>query len=262
MRLSPTVFWNAHTESVKYALWSVLSSSSSNARVVIGQVQKHRGNPLLVQDKPWDCRWDNSYPNIELDSNRTTFHLWYGGVIACQGCKNGQGHNRTFALQYANSSDGKVWLKPDLGIFDLSQVPHISPSAMGLGTHNNILSAPSDGVGVFLDHHDQNASRKYKFVGKGCFEGNTSCIHGTAVSSDGLHWTDTKELQWPPPQRWDDHQNIFYDEALICNPAPTSRCFVAPSQPALHRSIGFRPRVVHHDNPKKDVVEPPRNLRV
>lgn len=52
---------DAHT---KYAAWSVVATLNGTLSPNIGLTQKHPGNPLLVQDKPWELRLDNGYPNI------------------------------------------------------------------------------------------------------------------------------------------------------------------------------------------------------
>ena len=41
-----------------------LIEKKQNVRLAIGTVKKHKANPLMVQDKPWEPRYDNLYPNI------------------------------------------------------------------------------------------------------------------------------------------------------------------------------------------------------
>ena len=68
--------------------------------------------------------------------------------------------------------------------------------------------------GLLRDRREANASRRYKAVGRGCFGagGTAGCVDGSGVSADGRHWTDPAPVPWPPPQRWDDHNNVFFDE--------------------------------------------------
>jgi hypothetical protein len=186
--------------------------------VAIGQVTKHPSNPLIVQDKPWDARWDNGYPNVVYSpgADGGDYQVWYGGFITCSGCDHSQGSNRVNAWHYANSSDGLSWDKPNLGIVDLAQVKHATDEMKAAGTQNNVLMTPSDGMGIYRDDFDSNASALYKAIGTGCFGegGNTGCTSGTGASADGLHWTDPISVAWPSPQRWDDHQNMYFDEVL------------------------------------------------
>ena len=58
-------FTNSAT-STKYAAFSIVASTNGTLFAGIGQAQKHKGNPLLVQDQPWETRLDNSYPNVSL----------------------------------------------------------------------------------------------------------------------------------------------------------------------------------------------------
>ena len=80
---------------------------------VQANVTKYAGNPLFGQDKPWETRIDNGYPNVVFDAESSTdgpWRLWYGNI--------GPGGQY---LLYANSSDGISWQKPNLGRYDLSE---------------------------------------------------------------------------------------------------------------------------------------------
>jgi hypothetical protein len=186
---------------------------------------QHAGNPLLVQDQPWELRLDNSYPNVVHNPADPlgAYRLWYGGFIAGNHFNTSQGAHRVNAWHYANSSDGITWQKPPLGIFNLSACPKCTAAARAAGTANNLLM-PGDGMGLFYDEQETNASRKFKAFGTGCFgpdQRNSSCapgapacpgcVSGVGVSSDGIHFTDPLPLQWPKPQRYDCHQNMVRD---------------------------------------------------
>ena len=41
--------------------------SVKNMVLEIGSVEKHSANPLFVEDKPWEQRFDNFYGNITFD---------------------------------------------------------------------------------------------------------------------------------------------------------------------------------------------------
>eukprot|EP00937_MAST-01D_sp_MAST-1D-sp2_P007180 g7180.t1 len=180
----------------------------------IGEVEKHIMNPLLIQDQPWEMRLDNSYPNVVHDPSdpEGAYRLWYGGFIACTKCDVSQGENRVNAWHYANSSDGLQWSKPSLNIFDLSKCSQCSPAARAAGTANNVLMS-GDGMGLYRDNADTNASRRFKAFGTGCFGagGAEGCVSGVGVSADGLHWTDPQAINWPAPHRYDCHSNMVRD---------------------------------------------------
>lgn len=110
--------------SKKYALWSILDKQANSTMVqTIGTVQKHSSNPLLIQDKPWEARLDNGYPNVvKTDIGSSSgYQLWYGGFIACKKCSTSEGRDRVNGWHYANSTDGITWNKPALGIYDLGK---------------------------------------------------------------------------------------------------------------------------------------------
>eukprot|EP00935_MAST-01C_sp_MAST-1C-sp1_P000037 g37.t1 len=181
----------------------------------IGAAVKHPHNPLAVQDKPWEARCDNSYPNVEHDPSDPlgAWRLWYGCFIVSYG--GGQGSHRQNAWLYANSSDGLAWTKPNLGKLDLSKLKDPKPASFNtIKTANNVVLGNSDGMGIFRDHVDPDGSRAFKAFGTGCFGADalTECVSGTAVSADGLHFKNATELKWPAPQRYDDHQNLHFDE--------------------------------------------------
>ena len=156
---------------------------------------------------------DNSYPNVIHDASdpHGIYRLWYGGFIAGNHFATGQGSHRVNALHYATSSDGLVWTKPALGLFNLTNVPEASASSKAAGTQNNILCG-GDGTGVFRDDDDTNATRRFKAFGTLCVgESTSTCVSGVATSADGLVWNDLRAIKWPAPQRYDCHQNVVRD---------------------------------------------------
>ena len=215
--------------STKVAAWSIVASTNGTVRTAIGTVIKHPGNPLLVQDKPWEPRLDNAYPNIVHDPSNPlgAYRMWYGGFIAGDEYDKGQGINRVNAWHYATSSDGIRWEKPALGLFDLAAIPQCSPASKAAGRANNVIFG-GDGTGIFYDLDDANVSRRYKVFGTLCPDGGglvdaetnsaqnktepwrspsstggQGCLSGVAVSSDGLHFSDYTAVTWPNPQRYD-----------------------------------------------------------
>eukprot|EP01079_Euglenida_sp_SAG-EU17-18_P001301 gene1301-2725_t len=182
-----------------------------------------RAMPHEPQDKPWEPRLDNGYPNVvppdpsaAPGSSASSWQMWYGDCV--KGCG-------TQILLYANSSDGLEWEKPSLGQFDIGQTPpYFStflapdtpmplcylpwPVALGLLLHVGL-----GGISVYRDPHEKNVSRKYKAFGPACYPGSTGdCISGDiAVSSDGLLWNEPVKVGWPAPQRYDCHNNLFWD---------------------------------------------------
>ena len=105
----------------KYAAFALFDTNASCLLRTQGFATKHPANPLLVQDRPWEVRLDNSYPNVAYDGGSRRYELFYsnGGLQV---------------LEYANSSDGIHWRKPKLGIFDLDAAD--VPELKGYSTAN------------------------------------------------------------------------------------------------------------------------------
>ena len=124
--------------------------SYNNAEIVLApSLVKSPSNPLFGQDKPWEPRIDNGYPNVVHIPNNgnKTFELWYDSFLQVSG-------GFIEGTLYAQSEDGIKWYKPDLGLVDFKG-----------SSANNIVLTPSGGVGVFRDIYTQNASELYKALG-------------------------------------------------------------------------------------------------
>lgn len=185
-------------------------------KMVIGEIQKSPRNPLFVQDKPWEPRLDNGYPNVVYDpKNSEGLGVWrcfYGDCV--KGCGSQ-------ILLYANSSDGYTWEKPNLGIFDVKEV---RPDLAKYGKENNIIMK-GGGLGIYHDLHEANASRRFKCFGDGC-----GGVKGTAVSADGFTWTDQRKVDWPSPQRYDCHNQVLY--------VPEQRAYIATTRDGFSGATG------------------------
>jgi len=171
-----------------------------------GTVDKHpKCSPCWKQTKPWEPRLDNGYPNVVVEPTGE-YRAWYGGCV--KGCGSQM-------LMYANSTDGITWEKPNLGLFDLAKFD--AKKYADVGTANNIVIY-GGGIGVYRDEHADPAER-YKASGGvmcpikgGCPSGHCAgCIHGVASSPDGFTWDNGKAINWPKPQRYDCHTNLFFD---------------------------------------------------
>ena len=45
--------------------------------VHIAQPVKEPSNPLLVEDRMYDVRWDNVYPTVRFDPATKKYRMWY-----------------------------------------------------------------------------------------------------------------------------------------------------------------------------------------
>ena len=194
--------------------------------------------PLMVQDQIWEPRCDNAYPNVihSPGDPNGDWRLWYGCMTSGTKFSTSQGSDRTTAWLYANSSDGLKWEKPPLGVYDLSTGPEAHNKALpaatiaalkAAGKNNNIVLGSSDGMGITLDEHETNLTRKFKVFGGAEFPPGPG---GSGISSspDGIHFAygDFRALKFSKKpvcnpgepacpagnQRYDDHQQPLWDE--------------------------------------------------
>ena len=163
----------------KYAAFALFDTNASCLLRTQGFATKHPANPLLVQDRPWEVRLDNSYPNVAYDGGSRRYELFYsnGGLQV---------------LEYANSSDGLAWAKPSLGVFNLSGREWVPDALRPLGAENNIVMRGM-GVGVRDDRAREGAGAPcaFKAFGEGQFTGaldDDATVDGVGCSADGLQW--------------------------------------------------------------------------
>ena len=100
-----------------------------NAKIVVGTVQKNPSNPLFVEDKPWEKRFDNLYGNVIYDQQEKIYKCWYSPFIvdySAQGMSladrakpyDDDHPKREMGICYAYSKDGISWVKPELGLVE------------------------------------------------------------------------------------------------------------------------------------------------
>ncbi|MBE7539387.1 MAG: hypothetical protein HS122_13370 [Opitutaceae bacterium] len=161
---------------------STLIKSSENIRMTVGRLTKYSGNPLFGEDRPWEPRFDNMYPNVIRDESDGLFKCWYNPFLVevedWLGSSNERKrwlYPRQSGLCYATSRDGIHWEKPAFDILPF------------WGQPSNILMRDVHGVGVFRDARDPDPARRYKafFVNQEAGRRTTVAV---AFSADGIHW--------------------------------------------------------------------------
>ena len=199
---------------------SRIIASTENAKLVLGNVQKHKGNPLFEEDKPWEKRFDNLYANVIYDEEEQIFKCWYSPFIIDNSSKGMtleqrkeakyRGHHgREMAICYATSKDGITWVKPELRIVEFEGSKANNILWRGSGTpskeKNGIWRGPH-GSGVFKDLRDPDPKRRYKAILK-------SEILSVAFSADGIHWGPA--IACPEADSaGDTHNNAFWAPTL------------------------------------------------
>ncbi len=161
----------------------------------LGTIVKDINNPLFGEDKPWEVRFDNLYPNTIYDEEQKIYKCWYSPFIVSPAERKVPPEKRKkikyidagmfpreMAVCYATSEDGIRWNKPNLGVVEFNG-----------SKQNNIVyrcwnGVDDDGVhgaGIFKDTHDNNINRRYKM-----FFANGLKTIAVAFSPDGIHWSN------------------------------------------------------------------------
>ena len=188
----------------KYLLLdSRIIESTVNAKLEVGIVEKHKNNPLFVEDKPWEKRFDNFYGNVIYDKEEGLFKCWYSPFIvdhSSQGMSIEQRSieyksppGRDMGICYAISKNGLVWEKPNLGVVEFEG-----------SMENNIIWKGPHGAGIFKDVLDPNPYRKYKTIFQGLF---------VSFSENGINWSQKNHIEGIKVAG-DTHNNAFWAPTL------------------------------------------------
>ena len=189
---------------------SRIIESTKNAKLTIGEVRKEKSNPLFVEDRTWEPRYDNMYPNVIYDEEENLYKCWYCPFIVDQRTTetnpdrrkpsltpymNARPAGREEAMLYATSADGINWTKPNLGIVNFNG-----------NSNNNIVSRGLSGAGVIKDELEKLPGRRYKAF----YCSNSG--YKMRYSSDGLNWGD--EVALPGVGESDCHANMIWSPEL------------------------------------------------
>jgi hypothetical protein len=191
-----------------------------NAELTLGTVEKHGGNPLFGEDKPWEKRFDNLYANVIYDEEEEMYKCWYSPFIIDESAKGmtleqrkereyRPPWTREMALLYATSKDGITWVKPELGLVEYEGSTANNILWRGTGKPNKNKDEPwagPHGNGVFKDLRERDPARRYKAVTK---FGRLS----VAFSPDGIRWSPP--IACPEADSdGDTHNNAFWAPTL------------------------------------------------
>jgi len=193
-------------------------STTQNAELTLGRVEKQAANPLFREDyfadppKPWEARLDNVYPSVIYDEAEGIFKCWYKSFLV-DPCSNSTplaerpgapypGGGREEGVLYAESTDGIHWRKPELGLIEFA----------GTRQNNIVMRRAIHGIhagGVLKDLRDPDPARRYKFIHLNARARRmASCF-----SADGLSWS--QPVLWPGSDAvGDTHNNAIWSPEL------------------------------------------------
>ena len=174
-------------------------SSVTNMALHVGTVAKHPSNPLFIEDRPWEQRFDNLYGNIIFEPDQGLYKCWYSPFIVAHSAKNMsveerldvpyEGHeHQEMGVCYAESADGISWQKPDLGLVDYDG-----------SKHNNLVMRSVHGAGVVKDDLDSDSRRRYKSIFQGL---------SVSFSPDGIDWSSPQKINCE--LNGDTHNNVIW----------------------------------------------------
>ncbi len=197
---------------------SRIIEDTENAVLTVGTIRKDKRNPLFVEDKSWEPRFDNVYCNVIYDEQDKLYKCWYSPFIIdertsetppekrnpeSQNYMKARPNHREMGVCYAVSKDGIRWKKPELGLVEFNG-----------SKKNNLLMRGEDmrgmfygphGAGVFKDMHESDLARRYKMFAR-------AERMAVVFSPDGVHWdapVPCPAIQAPG----DTHNNAFWDSA-------------------------------------------------
>ena len=161
-------------------------AESSHLTRELGRVSKlNGGQPILVRDQPWE-RSCTFYGTALHDGEK--FQMWYRASL------------EPFALGYAESTDGRHWVKPKLGLVEF-----------GGTKQNNIIDVElglAYAFSCFIDPHETDPAHKYK-----CCWGHPRKIRAClGYSPDGIHWTPYNNGEPVTGRAADTHSQLLWDE--------------------------------------------------
>jgi hypothetical protein len=163
-----------------------------------GLVAKHLGNPVIVEDRPWENAV-GAYPCVLFDEAAGKYRMWY----ECFSLTNYYARHLgpPYYLAYAESEDGFRWTKPAMADFPFGKYSRTNIVFTG---RNGTRAA---GAQILLNPDQSDPARRFMMV----------YIHwgqiDMAYSPDGLHWSVAEQplfrfhsdfpnhLVWVPERR-------------------------------------------------------------
>jgi hypothetical protein len=208
---------------------------TENLRVRLTPATKHPNNPLMIEDRPWEIRWDDMKPNVSYDPRRGLFELWYTPFIEYQQYERLgldpsddtrwpprdlplETHPRKFGLLYACSDDGLTWHKPELGL--LTHRGREQHNIVQIGGDGEDLSGP----GVQRDPRESDPARRYKML--------FGVTHPHSVNNQGLGVAFSRD-----GQRWHSHRRVLGHEHWPMLYGDAHNCWLWAE--SLQRYVGF-----------------------
>ncbi|MFC5410369.1 hypothetical protein ACFPMF_13670 [Larkinella bovis] len=148
----------------------------TNLKPVFHTPRFYTGNPVLQRDKDWEKTRDGSSyaapfsDGIWYDEKAGKFKLWY---LAGAGVLH-KSTNETFYTGYAESVDGKNWVKPSLDVYNNTNI---------------VDTSERDASTVWLDKAEKDPAKRFKFFNIERRPNDRKWAYVLKYSADGIHWS-------------------------------------------------------------------------
>lgn len=188
------------------AFESVFTNLDAPVGIQLVAQQAQRGDPILTRERPWEKM---GIAGTSLIHDGDKFRLW---------CSSQKSHEETFRC-YFESSDGKSWTRPDLGLIEYEgskennlftlagHYVFIDPSAPPAERYKSMWAARADPK-IIAEY------RKNRPISVHAAEEDPGRFHSirAAVSPDGFNWM---ELADPISVEVSDTQIVAYYDQLL-----------------------------------------------
>ena len=181
MILDPTLLSIGHDRQI--FVDDLLIESAENICRTWHHPDKLEQGPVLFKNKPWEniTYFSCNTWQVIRDPKDGLFKCWYTDwkKPEIRPGETAMGKS-VFHILYAESEDGLNWRKPELDIFPID------------GRKSNVVIPNSYNMGLVLDPHEEDPSRRFKAVYTG-FTPGAGDVAGVVASTsgDGIHWTQT-----------------------------------------------------------------------
>jgi hypothetical protein len=235
MVVAAATFGNAQEPSKKCLLVDDrFVEKAEGVQRVLHPLKRHPNNPLIVQDKPWECaKGFRYYPSVCMWSNPVLrdpqtgrFRMWYSGYVDFDEQQRGTG-----LLMYAESDDGLTWRKPNLGLVTWhgsKQNNIVLAGAAEPGAPCRIL----DTCSLIYRPEEPEPANRYRLLASLCL-GPEQYRLPLYRSEDGLHWEQVAADAVPGAREF----NCFYWDEQAKKYRGTVRS--RTTSPSLPRQVSY-----------------------
>lgn len=192
----------------------------------------YSGNPVLEPDREWEKTTQGALyaapfsDGVWYDEKVGKFRMWY---LAGAGEVHKQ-DPQTFYTAYAESKDGKNWVKPDIGIYKNTNI---------------VDTANRDAATVWLDRFEKDPNKRWKFFNVERRPTDRRWQFVLKYSSDGIHWSRGVAQSGDMYDRSSVFYNPFIEKWVLSMRYSTlvssrSRSYLEHSDPEMAVSLGHR----------------------